>query len=231
VNIVNNVIYGWGDQPTHRSEFGEVRINLVGNYYINGPHNKSEHIFNEAYPARTLLYQQDNMHDADGVGLHNGVPAGKADDIKRSFRNFDEHDQLLGPTHGKPFNFFASVAGNVRPAEDAYRRVLAHTGASLSRDPIDTRIVDGVAHRTGSIIDSQEAFRVSGGRLAGIDDLQTTRRAADFDSDGDGMSDAFERTHKLNSSDSSDGNGTQLSKDGYTNLEVYLESLVSSSTN
>lgn len=228
VNIVNNVIYGWGDQPTHRSEFGEVRINLIGNYYINGPHNKSEHIFNEAYPARTLLYQQHNMHDADGDGLHNGVPAGMADDIKRSFRNFDEHDQLLGPTHGKPFNFFDSVARNVLPAEDAYRRVLAHAGAGLSRDSIDARIVDEVAHRTGAIIDSQELFRGRDWQLPGIDDVKTVRRPAGFDSDGDGMSDEFEQGHKLNPNDPSDGNGTQLSTEGYTNLEVYLESLVSS---
>jgi hypothetical protein len=41
------------------------------------------------------------------------------------------------------------------------------------------------------------------------------------------MSDEFERAHNLNPKDPSDGNGTQLSTDGYTNLEVYLDSLVS----
>ena len=125
VNLINNVVYGWGDQPTHRSEFGEVRINLVGNYYINGPMKKSDYIFNEAYPARTQLFHEGNMLDADQDGVHNGKRVGLADDIKRTFRQFDEYDSLLGPTHGKPFNFFATVAGKVVPAEDAYSRVTA----------------------------------------------------------------------------------------------------------
>ena len=90
VNIVNNVVYGWGDQPTHRSELGEVRINLVGNYYVNGPTKKSDYIFNEANPAPTLLYYQGNMLDADQDGVHNGKAVGLADDIRRTFRQFGD---------------------------------------------------------------------------------------------------------------------------------------------
>ncbi len=51
VNLVNNVIYNWADQPTHRSEMGEVRVNFVGNYFVNGPAKKSDYVFNEDNPA------------------------------------------------------------------------------------------------------------------------------------------------------------------------------------
>lgn len=218
VNIVNNVIYAWGDQPTRRSEFGDVRINLVGNYYLNGSKQKGKYIFREAYPARTSLFHQGNMLDGNPVGL--------ADDVRQTFREFDQRDLLVGPTHGKPFNFFATVAGSVVPGEKAYDEVIRRAG-TLPRDSIDTRIVESVIHRTGSLIDSQEVLRGPDGKLAGIDDVPTTKRPAGFDTDGDGMSDKFELAHGLDPHDPADRNGNKLSKDGYTNLEVYLNGLVS----
>jgi hypothetical protein len=226
VNLVNNVVYGWGGQPTHRSEFGEVRINLVGNYYINGPKKKSDYIFNEANPARTLLYCQGNMLDADQNGVHNGNAVGLADDLQQTFRQFGDEDQLVGPTDGKPFNFFATVAAQVMPAEKTYARVIRQAGASLPRDAIDAQITNAVAHRTGTIIDSQEIFRDQNGRLPGIDDLKTSKRPTDFDTDHDGMSDKFEVERGLDPHDPADSNGNKLSNEGYTNLEVYLNGLV-----
>jgi hypothetical protein len=220
------VIYGWGDQPTHRSEFGDVRINLVGNYYINGPAKKSDYIFREAYPARTFLFERGNFHDADQDSTHNGKPVGLAADFKSTFRDFDDQDQILTPPDATPFNFFATVEGNVLPAEAAYARVISKAGASLWRDAIDTRITQAVVHRTGSLIDSQDSLRGLDGKLPGIDDLQSNQRPTNFDTDGDGMSDAFEREHGLNPNDAADGNSTNLSKEGYTNLEVYINSLI-----
>ncbi|HMP08090.1 MAG TPA: hypothetical protein PJ982_17215, partial [Lacipirellulaceae bacterium] len=40
VNLVNNVIYNWGNSATYCSELGEVRANVIGNYYISGPAKK-----------------------------------------------------------------------------------------------------------------------------------------------------------------------------------------------
>ena len=50
------------------------------------------------------------------------------------------------------------------------------------------------------------------------------------DTDGDGMPDVWETANGLNPNDASDGITTTLSEDGYTNLEVYLNSLVSDIT-
>jgi len=226
VNLINNVVYGWGDQPTHRSDLGEVRINLVDNYYVNGPASKSDYIFNESNAARTLLFQKGNMQDADGDAGHDGKLVGLAGDIRRTFRQFDARDVLTGPAHGEPFNFFAAVAEHALPAEEAYARVVRAAGASLCRDAIDKRIVDALVHRTGSLIDSQDIHRNADGLLAGIDDLPMERRPDDFDTDGDGMPDEFEVKHGLDPGNSADGNDTSLGGMGYTNLEVYLAGIV-----
>ena len=46
------------------------------------------------------------------------------------------------------------------------------------------------------------------------------------DTDGDGIPDLWEISHALNPLDPADGNAMTLSPSGYTNLEVYLNSLV-----
>lgn len=226
VNLVNNVVYGWGERPTHRSDLGDVRINLIGNYYINGPANDSAFVFYEGNAGRTQMFQTGNMLDADLDGTHNGKPVGTADDVARTFRKFDAEDTLLSADTGKPFDFFSTVASQVLPAETAYQQVIAHVGASLVRDAVDRQVIDAVVHRTGSLIDSQETFRDSAGKLAGIDEVPMTTRPADFDTDADGMSDKFEQARGLNPHDPTDSIGTKMSNDGYTNLEVYLNELV-----
>lgn len=51
------------------------------------------------------------------------------------------------------------------------------------------------------------------------------KRGADFDVDRDGIADAWEREHRLDPANPSDGNGTTLNKEGYTYLEVYINGL------
>ena len=50
------------------------------------------------------------------------------------------------------------------------------------------------------------------------------------DSDGDGMSEAWETAHKLDPNNAEDRNYTTLSSDGYTNLEMYLNELAGDNT-
>jgi hypothetical protein len=166
------------------------------------------------------------MHDADQDAENDGARVGRAADIRRTFHRFDRHDVLTGPEHGEPFNFYESVASHILPAVEAYSRVVRSAGASLTRDAIDARIVDSLVHRSGIPIDSQQIYRDTQGMLAGIDDVPTEKRAEGFDSDGDGMPDEFEAEHELNPDDPSDGNRSELSDIGYTNLEVYLKELV-----
>ena len=52
-------------------------------------------------------------------------------------------------------------------------------------------------------------------------------KPAPKDTDGDGMTDEWEKTHGLNPADATDGNTYTLDKRGfYTNAEVYFNSIV-----
>jgi hypothetical protein len=111
----------------------------------------------------------------------------------------------------KPFEF-----GPVKtePAPAAYKRVLASAGASKERDAVDERIVDSVRKRTGHLINSQKD-------VGGWPELRAGVAAPD--ADGDGMPDAWEKSHQLKPNDPSDA--SLVSKGGYTNIEAYLNSL------
>jgi pectate lyase len=109
-------------------------------------------------------------------------------------------------------------------AEEAYRLVLQHAGASLpKRDSIDARIVEEV--RTGTA----RFGETYGGGRKGIINSQTAvggwphleSRPAPPDNDGDGMPDAWESRYGLDAHDVADGYKDQ-DGDGYTNIEEYL---------
>jgi hypothetical protein len=51
-------------------------------------------------------------------------------------------------------------------------------------------------------------------------------RPESFDAERDGMAAEVERSHGLDTSAPDDRNGTGLARDGYTNLEMYLNGLV-----
>lgn len=126
-------------------------------------------------------------------------------------------------------------------AEQAYELVLADAGCSKERDIIDIRIVEetrkGTATYFGSkspkapnlpgLIDLPDDVKPEGAESAWPKLSSGNVQAADLlDSDGDGIPDVWETAHGLQPHNASDGNATTLSREGYTNLEVYLNSLV-----
>jgi len=222
VNLVNNVVFNWDSNATHRNNDGGVYANIVGNYYVNGPLSSSTRFFSASGPGNTFVYQQGNYHDRDGDSLHDGFLVDTPAEISTAFVNFEAGDSLNSTGGGAPYSFFSWVQDAVS-AEEAYVQVVDAVGASLWRDVIDQRVLDELASRTGSIINSQDVYRDAFGILPGIDDLPTILRAAKWDTDQDGMPDVFEAAHGLNASDPADRNLTTLSPLGYTNLEVYLD--------
>ena len=96
-----------------------------------------------------------------------------------------------------------------------YTTVLSGVGATKpSRDSVDTRVINSVTNRNGSIIDSQDD-------VGGWPTLSAG--SAPTDTDGDGMPDSWESSYGTNPS-VADNNG-DLDSDGYTNLEEYINSL------
>ena len=117
-------------------------------------------------------------------------------------------------------------------AAEAFNKVLAYGGASLYRDEIDARYMEeaktGTAQYKGSIT-------LSPGIIDKVSDVNgytestfgTASHPADFDTDKDGIPDAWELANGLNPNDDSDALTYSLDGKGYyTNLEVYANSLV-----
>ena len=114
----------------------------------------------------------------------------------------------------------------------AYDKVLQYAGASLYPDDVDTRYFDeaknGIATYKGSVTGKA-------GRIDLVSDVNgyteetfgTGSRPDGFDTDNDGMPDAWETANGLNPNDASDAMTYTLdSKGWYTNIEVYANSLV-----
>ena len=117
-------------------------------------------------------------------------------------------------------------------AAEAFSKVLAYGGASLYRDEIDARYMEeaktGTAQYKGSITQSSGIIdKVSDVNGYTESTFGTASRPADFDTDKDGIPDAWELANGLNPNDDSDALTYSLDGKGYyTNLEVYANSLV-----
>lgn len=225
VDFRNNVIYNWGHNNCYDGTASF--INWANNYYKAGPatqREKRHRIFQlsdkdigsegsnrptDSREFETSLYAEGNYVD--------GFPEITNDNWNGGI------DFIHGATEEKnrvhqPFDF-PSVTE--QSAEDAYQLVLKGAGASHARDAIDLRIVDEVLNGTATygqsgLIDSQRD-------VGGWPELRTL--PAPLDTDRDGMPDAWEIANNLDPTDPNDRN--EIRPDGYTNLEHYLNQIVS----
>lgn len=196
-----------------------------GKYYVDGN-------VNEKYPKVT----DDNWT----YGIYNQIDNSKVD-----YTFTEETKDTMRALLPTPFEAVTTHA-----AEEAFRQVLAYAGASLHRDAIDAVIVSDALHGettyTGKdckrgIINSQDDLRPSdaGDDWSAWPELKSETASAD--TDGDGMPDDWETAHGLDPANPDDGSALVktsgfigVPEDGeapqYTNLEVYMNSLVSDIT-
>ena len=128
-------------------------------------------------------------------------------------------------------------------AENAFDNVLLYSGASLYPDDVDLRYFDEVkgGKESNLYYGSATSYVKNGttyscvpqpGRIDKVSDvggysLTASSRSANYDTDGDGIPDAWEDLNDLDPGDASDGKTYSLDPVGYyTNLEVYANSLV-----
>ena len=117
-------------------------------------------------------------------------------------------------------------------AATAFDKVLTYSGASLSPDDVDTRYFsearNGTATYTGSVTGKK-------GRIDLVSDVNgyteanfgTGSREAGFDTDQDGIPDAWETANGLDPNNPTDAVTITLDPAGfYTNIEVYANALV-----
>ncbi|MCD8291846.1 MAG: pectate lyase [Prevotella sp.] len=231
VDLRNNLIYNWGQGNGAYGGMGGYH-NIVNNYYKYGPATKNKYrVFecsctgsnsDEVIPKNTYghFYIDGNYvrdmgenYDWDGVTVD-------GDDSKGTIR---DTIKLTEP--------IATGTITTHSAVNTYSKVMAYAGASLYRDACDARYMEeaetGTATYTGSvtglegIIDTPED-------VGGYPETEAVYRPDGFDTDGDGIPDDWEIANGLDPNDETDGNlyTIDTEKGWYTNLEVYINSLV-----
>lgn len=246
VDLRNNVFYNWG--PTNGGYAGEGgSYNFVNNYYKPGPSTSTKKsIVNRIFQPNSDDGTQANIKGTWGVyhmsGNYFDDTCPQLQTAYKPLLAAVNTDNWVGlqpkdaenlPSGGKQsiqsdkeFTISADASEYTQSATDAYKSVLDYVGASLNRDAVDKRIISNVVNgdytangsngSTNGIIDSAEDV---GGwpeykKVTGLKDT-----------DGDGIPDAWETANGLNPNSAADGPKYTLSKT-YTNLEVYLNSLV-----
>lgn len=221
-----NVNYNWGS--SNACYGGDIKIpggishvNIVNNYYQPGPATADTLKFVHA------LYAKNPNNSVGQWFVAGNYMAGNKELTKDNWLGVDLSElPEESRSQAKSDTVFAVMRiANNEIAKEAYKTVLAGAGATLpKRDATDARVVYEVQHKIASgkgvfgkagIIDSPAA--VEGWAVYN----QGTVLA---DTDADGMPDAYEKLNKLSATMSADGNAVTAS--GYTNLEVYLNSLV-----
>jgi pectate lyase len=225
----NNVIYNWGfnsayggeNQQVGNPKFDFTTINMVANYYKPGPATGSDAV-------RRRIVSPSSRDGANDFGRWYVAENYMHGDPEVTADNWTGGVQLQGGDQSievvKLDAPWEAMPIHEQTAEEAYRLVLQHAGASLpKRDPIDTRIIEEV--RTGTA----RFGETYGGGGRGIIDSQETvggwpglaSQAAPPDTDGDGMPDVWEIRNRLDPHDPADGSD-DLDGDGYSNVEEYL---------
>ena len=222
-DIFNNVVYNWG---TRASDGGTHQLNFVNNYYKKGV-------------ATTQNYLLSHDFEGTGTGSQSAYVSGNIreettgtlthDKENTTYRYTLKNGQKLDwePWVSEPF--FASLA-TIETAEAAYKNVLSDVGCNQPFfDLHDQRMVSETLGRKTStrgsrssklgLIDSEEDNGCEGFDLERLGIVEA-QRAADWDTDQDGIPDWFEDavgTDRNTANNNADRDG-----DYYTDLEEYL---------
>ena len=199
---------------------------MTSRYYING--NTTE----------TTKGSKTANKDWKGVSYDQGIPSLNGEyyspDANNYYGDAVAHTTISGKSCVKIKMDEPAPTGEVttHSAAESFNKVLSYSGASLYRDEIDARYMEeaktGTAKYKGSITQSpgiiDKVADVNGYTEA---NFGTATRPADFDTDKDGIPDSWETANGLDPNDATDALTYSLdSKEYYTNLEVYANSLV-----
>ena len=250
VDLRNNVFYNWG--PTNGGYAGEGgSYNFVNNYYKPGPvTNTKKNIVNRIFQPNGDDGTNKNVKGTWGsFYLKGNYFDGTCPELKPEYQSLltsvnsdnwqglhpNPTDEVPLPDGGekalqssKEFTISEDASEFTQSAKDAYESVLKYAGASLKHDDVDNRIIANV--RNGDYT----ANGSNGSEKGLIDKASDVGGWPEYkqengpkDTDGDGIPDKWETANGLNPKSKADGAKYTLSKT-YTNLEVYLNSLVES---
>lgn len=243
-NFVNNVVFNW----VHRSMDGgdyRAQFNIINNYFKPGPATSKNsnvgHRILKPEAGRSKLkylvfgrcYVNGNiMEGYPEITKNNWAGGVQVEELP----NTDKYTDYMKVNKPLPMPQLAIMS-----ATDAYQYVLNNAGATLpKRDAVDTRITEQA--RTGKIsyipnvklpekqfehrrlpIDSYKTGIITDpSQVGGYPEYKGMPYK---DSDSDGIPDDWEIKHGLNAHNANDAS-LDRDKDGYTNIEEFLNSVV-----
>lgn len=216
IQYINNVVYNWsitGLCGGHSAANHD--LDVIGNYFIKGP--SSNNRFAGQFYATDHVYHAGNFADLDADGKLNGKPVTDAE-----FHRADE-ETYTPPTFVTAARMHPLIPVTVDRASVAYQKIVAGAGCSLRRDAVDRRLIDELASlgkKGKTLPHTDDKGEALAGGLGEVD----RGGPPPPDTDGDGMPDAWESAHALNPRDPADA--AKVDEAGYTQLELYLNSLV-----
>lgn len=205
VQVSNNVTYNHGYYACYGG--GYAYTNYINNYLKTGPGTRDSIL-------DTLIdYGEDGK--TGGVYLAGNILETENGIVTDNTKGVD----ISGDTTWAKESYNADAFDSVTlvSAKEAYGKVLAKAGVTYpKRDAIDARIVEHVESGVGYYINTQDEV---GGYCA-----PEVTRAADFDTDMDGIPDVWEIAHGLDPKSNLDSR--KLNQEGYAWVEVYFNELV-----
>lgn len=254
VDLCNNVIYNWTSEGAYGAQGGYY--NIMNNYYKLGPASAQDDTHARFFTAYIddgknnqnagvfgYFYVNGNIMDNTRVDLSSRQ---QSEIASANANNTSSTAFVVKNGERAPSDLLVDTRIDIltdysfmQSAADAYEAVLAYAGAWTcgwrsdgyiipERDKIDKRIISETNNGTYSTNAS------NGGGYGLIDsqidtiekwDEYITVTSTLVDTDKDGMPDEWEIAKGLNPNDATDGTRYNLDAD-YTNLEVYLNSLV-----
>ncbi len=238
----NNVNYNWGKAGAcygGENEAGSQsshECNFIGNYYKPGPGSPtSDNVFinitnnrnkkTSTGPSRwyfhgNVMEGNTNAKNDNWLAVKNST--NYTEDALRSNSLITKQEKYW-PVANK--YDYADYQTPTESAEEAYEHVLAHVG-TIHRDVVEQRIIDEVRNK-------KAIYQGKSGKGAGFIDTPLDAEGwptyetavAPADNDHDGMADEWEKANGLDPTNPDDGRMV-VSREGYTALEVYLNSLM-----
>ena len=214
IQYFNNVVYNWAVTGLCGGHSGaDHYLDCIGNTFIAGPSSNNQ--FVGEFTATDHVYQTGNVKDLN----KNGVP----DSVAVVPSDFYQSTTYPGPTFSSSstLTYQPAIPVTIDSAATAYAKVLAGAGASLVRDPVDTRLVGQLT----SLGTSGNARVLDETVVGGQPAMTVVTRPGGFDSDNDGIPNTWESAHGLNPNLASDAK--LLNPIGYTYVEQYINELAS----
>lgn len=244
--FANNVIFNWWNRSADGGD-NKSFFNFINNYYKPGPITPLDKPIGHRILKPESGRSPGTKDQYGKVYVSGNIMEGNEAVTKDNWNGGVQIQEM--PDAGKYIDSirsataFPMAAITMMTATEAYAYVLDNAGATLPRrDPVDKRVVEDV--RTGKITYSENAappvvspylkrrLPPDSYKQGIISDISQVGGYPEYkgtpykDSDKDGIPDSWEKAHGLNPRDAADASVIPGNGGGYSNIEIYLNSVV-----